>query len=79
MRNSLWVIRAHGFFVIALYPLVLLNSHETHGPMILSRRAQALRKVYLSRKAYTVADIERKGNSQRKVWMAVLEVLQACS
>ena len=59
----------HWFFVIAPYPLALLDSHETHGSTILSRRMQALRKVYLSRKPYAVVVIERKGHSQWKVWM----------
>ena len=70
MRTSLWVIRVYAFFVIALYPLVLLLSlNETHGPTILSRRARAFRKADPSRRVYAVADIERKGRSQWKVWM----------
>ena len=60
VRDSLCVIRVHWFFIIALHPLTLLDGHKTHGSTILSRRAQTLRKVYLSRKPYAVADIERK-------------------
>lgn len=43
--------------------------NETHGPTILHRRAQKLRKESQGkRKVYTIAEIESKGRSQWKVW-----------
>ena len=40
--SSLWVIRIHWFFVIALLPVAFFVP-ETHGPTILTNRAKRLR------------------------------------